>query len=302
MSEESVSASEYDEGWLENAWGEKANQALLSGAPIVARPRVARAVALADFCTQGKLLDIACGRGEFVALAAYAGMEAFGVDYSEDALAFAERVKRAHEARLPAGGRIELKQGDATALPFGDDTFDRVTMLDIIEHLTPAQLAIMLGEVRRVLKPDGVAVIHTLPNRWVYDVTFPLLHRVSRRFPRDPRGPYDRKIHINEQTLPDLASILNDVGLNHELWLEQLMASQARWNAGNDSYGDTRDNVYPMLAGLPGRILEALSATPFKLLLSNDIFGVAWKGKRPRSLRPAPLRLTEQLTIACGLR
>ena len=246
MSEESVSASEYDEGWLENAWGEKANQALLSGAPIVARPRVARAVALADFCTQGKLLDIACGRGEFVALAAYAGMEAFGVDYSEDALAFAERVKRAHETRLPAGGRIELKQGDATALPFGDDTFDRVTMLDIIEHLTPAQLAIMLGEVRRVLKPDGVAVIHTLPNRWVYDVTFPLLHRVSRRFPRD--------------------------------------------------------NVYPMLAGLPGRILEALSATPFKLLLSNDIFGVAWKGTRPRSLRPAPLRLTEQFTIACGLR
>ena len=123
-----------------------------------------------------------------------------------------------------------------------------------------------------------------------------LAHGAARQFV-DKMHPL-RRLHGIEPRF----HVLNDVGLNHELWLEQLMASQARWNAGNDSYGDTRDNVYPMLAGLPGRILEALSATPFKLLLSNDIFGVAWKGTRPRSLRPAPLRLTEQFTIACGLR
>jgi len=40
-------------------------------------------------------------------------------------------------------------------LPFEPGTFDRVLMLDVVEHLYPAELAEALREARRVLKPGG---------------------------------------------------------------------------------------------------------------------------------------------------
>ncbi|MGH8603783.1 MAG: hypothetical protein ACREXR_13720, partial [Gammaproteobacteria bacterium] len=178
--------------------------------------------------------------------------------------------------------------------------FDRVTMLDIIEHLYPPQLENMFSEVRRILSPDGFAVIHTLPNRWVYEVTYPLASRLYRKVPADPRGPFEKQIHVNEQDLPRLHTMLEWAGLRHRLWLEQHMPAQARWNAGGDQYRDNRDTVYPLLGGVVGRALEALSLTPLKLLLCNDIFGVLWKeGKPPPAVGRLPLALTERLAITC---
>ena len=47
----------------------------------------------------------------------------------------------------------------------------------------PTQLEAMFREVHRLLKPDGYAVLHTLPNRWVYNITFPLLSPTTSQFP-----------------------------------------------------------------------------------------------------------------------
>lgn len=298
MRDKPLSAQEYDGAWIASAWGEAANQALLSGAPIEARPRLQRAVDLSQLESGIRLLDIACGRGEFVTLAGYAGVQAHGIDFSRDALEFAAQVQRVHTPKIPPSGGIHLRQADATNLPFEDGSFDRITMLDIIEHLNDQQQQAMFKEVWRLLSPTGVAVIHTLPNRWVYDVTFPLLHRISGKLPKNPRGPFDSKVHINEQSVPQLAKMLDRCGLQHKLWLEQLMPAQARWNAGRDSYGDNRDHVYPLLAGVAGRVLEALSLTPMKLLLSNDIFGLAWKSDHKPDLSRTKLNLTERALMA----
>ncbi|OGI42055.1 MAG: hypothetical protein A2150_00145 [Candidatus Muproteobacteria bacterium RBG_16_64_11] len=189
---------------------------------------------------------------------------------------------------------MELVRADACHLPFQSMTFDRVTMLDIIEHLVPVQLESMIREVHRVLKPGGYAILHTLPNRWVYDITFPLLHCLYPKFKADPRGPIDKEIHVNEQDLPSLHHLLERCGLRHHLWLEQHMAAQARWNMAADKYGDQRDQLYPILAGRMGNLLEWLSATPARLLLANDIFGIAWKSEAPPPVR-FPLALTERL-------
>ena len=49
--------------------------------------------------------------------------------------------------------------GDAHALPFCDNVFDRVFAFNVFEHLRdPATVA---GEIRRVLKPGGAVVLHT---------------------------------------------------------------------------------------------------------------------------------------------
>ncbi len=292
MNKAPVSKDEYDESWIESAWGSKRNDDLLSGGELAVRPRMERALSLSNLEPGLSVLDIACGRGEFPLLACTMGAHAVGVDFSDASIKFARELKGSRSNQDK--GSLEFVQADACDLPFDDGTFDRITMLDIIEHLVPEQLEQMFLEVKRLLKPDGFAVIHTLPNRWVYDYTFPLLHRISKKFPADPRGPIDSVIHVNEQDLPTLKRMFRRCGLNSSIWLEQHMAAQARWNSSNDEYGDNRDTVYPMLAGASGRLLELASLTPAKLLLSNDIFGTVWNGRKPeRATRR--LALTERL-------
>lgn len=285
----------YDDDWIAAAWGEGRNQELLSAAPLHPRPRLARALDLAAPAPGLRLLDIACGRGEAVALAAAAGAEALGIDYSAAALAFAARVRAVRGRDLPPGAGYRLACADATRLPFPDASFHRVTLLDIVEHLIPPQLDAMFREVRRVLHPEGYAVIHTLPNRWVYEGLYPLVRRLRADLPPNPRGVIEQRVHVNEQDLPRLHRTLTRCGLDHRLWLEQHMARQARWNQGRDRYGDNRDTLYPPLAGPAGRLLDLLSHTPAKLLLCNDLFAVAWKGPRPAGLARLPRAWIERL-------
>ena len=215
-----VSPDAYDERWLASAWGAKANDRLLSGEELHPRPRLRRALQLARLTPGQSLLDIACGRGELPAIASERGVCAVGIDFSSTALGFAQRLKVKRQTRVPASGAMELVRADACRLPFASNSFDRITLLDIIEHLVPPQLEMMLREVRRLLKPDGYAVLHTLPNRWVYDITFPVLHRLHPKFNADPRSDFEKEIHVNEQDLLRLHRLLDKCGLVHRLWLE----------------------------------------------------------------------------------
>jgi cyclopropane fatty-acyl-phospholipid synthase-like methyltransferase len=293
-SKDPVTSDAYDERWLASAWGSKANDQLLSTEDLRPRPRLQRALELARLTPGQTLLDIACGRGELPAIASEHGVNSIGIDFSATALGFAQKLKVNRQTRVHASGAMQLVRADACRLPFASNSFDRITLLDIIEHLVPAQLEMMLKEVHRLLKPDGYAVLHTLPNRWVYNITFPVLHRLYPRFSADPRSEFEKEIHVNEQDLPSLHRMLTKCSFAHLLWLEQHMPAQARWNRTNDQYGDQRDRLYPMLAGRTGTLLEWLSSTPLKLLLSNDIFGIAWKESPPRDIK-LPLALTERL-------
>ncbi len=293
MNQKPVKSDVYDKAWLASAWGSKANKELLEQDTLVARPRLVRALELANVSPKLKLLDIACGRGEMPLLAAERGADAIGLDYSFAALDFAKKLTHVRSKKSSVSFNIELIRSDACSLPFADNSFDRITMLDIIEHLLPNQLESMLLEVRRVLKTDGYAIIHTLPNRWVYDITFPMLNLVNKKFPKEPRSESEKKIHINEQDIPMLYQTIENCGLKQRLWLEQFMPAQARWNQGKDKYGDNRDTIYPAFLGLAGKVLEIVSLSPLKLILSNDIFGVLWKGKTKPNIK-LPLAAIER--------
>ncbi len=67
-----------------------------------------------------KVLDVATGTGNVAVRAAQAGGEVVGLDIAPTQLDGARR--RAEEA----GVQVEWVQGDATALPFADESFDRV--------------------------------------------------------------------------------------------------------------------------------------------------------------------------------
>lgn len=88
-----------------------------------------------------RLLDVACGSGLAVELAAARGATCAGIDASHRLVAVAR--DRSPEA--------DLRVGDMHALPWADDSFDVVTSFRGIWGTTPDAVA----EVRRVLRPGG---------------------------------------------------------------------------------------------------------------------------------------------------
>ena len=110
------------------------------------------------------LLDIGCGTGDFLREAVSAGYAVTGVEFSPSSAATA--------AARVAGTVI---QGTLESAAFGGGSFDIVASTDVIEHVRdPLSFA---REVRRILKPGGVAIISTpdldswshrlLGRRWV---------------------------------------------------------------------------------------------------------------------------------------
>jgi ubiquinone/menaquinone biosynthesis C-methylase UbiE len=158
------------------------------------------------------LVDVGCGRGELIAKAAQQGVRAVGVDYAPAAVALA---KLTIEAR-GLDGLAQVHQSDARSLPVGDAEADAVSMLDVVEHLLPAELALALAEAHRILKPGGRLVIHTFPNRLIYELTYRWLRRLvpggERRWPADPRTSWEREMHVNEQTLRGISRAVDAAG------------------------------------------------------------------------------------------
>jgi SAM-dependent methyltransferase len=181
-------------------------------------------------------------------------------------------------AGQPAGAAldVQLALADATGLPFRDGSFERVLMLDVVEHLYPWQLEQTFREVRRVLAPDGYAVIHTLPNRWALELGYPLLRLVRPSLPRDPRTDYEREVHINEQDIVGLKRMLTGAGLQAKVWLENLTIEQARWQPHSDEFPDVRGPAYRFFRSRPARGLARLAlCTPLRLIACNDIYAIA---------------------------
>jgi ubiquinone/menaquinone biosynthesis C-methylase UbiE len=101
------------------------------------------------------ILDVGCGGGGTVKILAQAASrgKVYGVDYSEDVLLTARRVDRA----LIEQGRVELKRGSVSDLPFPDGVFDLVTAFETT--IFWPNLVDDLREVRRVLKAGGTLLI-----------------------------------------------------------------------------------------------------------------------------------------------
>jgi len=102
-----------------------------------------------------RVLEIGFGTGRLVRKLARKAREGFigGIDPSELMLHRAERRTRRFRKR----GRVELKLGEAAALPWPDASFDKVTALHCFQFW--ADPAHDLAEVQRVLKPGGLFVL-----------------------------------------------------------------------------------------------------------------------------------------------
>ena len=99
-----------------------------------------------------RVLEIGCGPGRAVAALArhVPGARTAGVDLSPFMVAAAK-------ARVGAGA--DLRHADATALPWPDRSFDAVVAIHTLGHVPSEVAEAMLGEARRVLRPDGKVLL-----------------------------------------------------------------------------------------------------------------------------------------------
>lgn len=218
-------------------------QAFLSGEENYLSQRLAEALAVAGIAPGMTVLDVGCGRGEILRRTTELGARAYGIDYAAAAVQLSREVSRSLEANGDPPG---VYQASALYLPFEPESFDRVLMLDIVEHLYPDELNHALAEAYRVLKPGGRIVIHTAPNVWYDHYAYPIVRRVRTwlgqgdRYPKDPRAiiPQNLQVHVNEQSILSLWRGLRQRGFRAvHVWLstppqdrdENVLFRLARW-------------------------------------------------------------------------
>jgi SAM-dependent methyltransferase len=97
--------------------------------------------------TGQRVLEVACGSGVFLRLAADCGAQVFGLDASDELLALAR-------TRVP---EAELRAGDMQFLPYDDDSFDLVAGFNAFFFATDMTAA--LREAGRVARPGAPVVI-----------------------------------------------------------------------------------------------------------------------------------------------
>jgi len=100
----------------------------------------------------GPVLDLGCGRGEFLALLREAGIEARGVDLDPDMVAYAR------------GEGLEVTQADAVEYvrDLEGSSLGGIFAAQLVEHL-PAQTLVRLLELAAAkLRPGGLLVAETI--------------------------------------------------------------------------------------------------------------------------------------------
>lgn len=132
----------------------------LKGKRIAARQLVDRAALNPD----ARVLDVGCGRGLVLIEAAKRLKDgrSVGLDIwnAEDLSGNRPEAAEANAKAEGVAGRVELVDGNAMKMPFGDGSFDAVLSSLCLHNLYKREeRALALAEIARVLKPGGRAVI-----------------------------------------------------------------------------------------------------------------------------------------------
>lgn len=112
---------------------------------------------LAHFAIQphDTILDVGCGGGRTISkLAAVATQgKVYGIDYSPESVVVASKTNR----QWIDAGRVEIRKGSVSHLPFSDGMFDVVTAVET--HFWWPDLPADMCEVFRIVKPGGTLIV-----------------------------------------------------------------------------------------------------------------------------------------------
>jgi ubiquinone/menaquinone biosynthesis C-methylase UbiE len=174
----------------------------------------------------GDMLEVAPGPG-FVAIEMAKGgaYRVTGLDVSRT------MVELARGNAAEAGVQVDFRQGNASAMPFADDSFDLLACSAAFKNFSEPHKA--LEEMRRVLRPGGTALVLDLRKdvpmseirkyfgaiglstveRWMTIATFRFM-LLKRAY---TRGQFERML----ADIPFQSKEIRNVDIGIELWLQK---------------------------------------------------------------------------------
>lgn len=112
----------------------------------------------ARFAGHGPVVDLGCGRGEFVQLLTDQGIEASGVEIDRQLVLDAQK------------GGLAVEYGDATRwlAEQADGSLGGISLIQVIEHLTPKDRTEVVRLAHEKLRPGGLLLVETLNPQSLY--------------------------------------------------------------------------------------------------------------------------------------
>ncbi len=134
----------------------------------------------------GRLLDIGCGTGFVIGLAADLFDEIEGVD-----------VTPAMLARVPVAPNIHVQEADASQLPFASGRFDLVTAYSFFHHLR--DMGAVAADAFRVLRAGGGLYVDLEPNRHFWAAVVAVEHEVNALSSALVRDEIESVLHTDDR-------------------------------------------------------------------------------------------------------
>lgn len=124
------------------------------------------------------VLDIGVGRGLWLHKLVAEGYRVIGLDYISD-------IAKKGNADLKLeglGDRARFIHGDVLDIPFADHTFDLVTDIGVLQHLTHGQWNQYMSEIIRVARQDGYVLNVSLSKETLRFLGFSPKHSAEASF------------------------------------------------------------------------------------------------------------------------
>jgi len=174
-----------------------------------------------------RVMDIGCGwGGTSIALAKDYGVNVVGVTLSKVQLEHAK-------ARAEAAGVADQIEWRLTDYRDVRDQFDRIVVIGMLEHVGQPQYDTFFRQIRRCLKPDGVAVVHT----------------IGRSTPPGALSPWSNKYIFPGGYAPAMSEVMEAVQKHHlfaadvEVWRMHYVYTLLDWQ---DRFETNHDQIAAM--------------------------------------------------------
>jgi len=209
------------------------------------------------------LLDIGCGSGGLLIHAALNyGVLATGITNSRSHY---ERTLKAAE-RYGVSQRVRVIKGNFSII---DNEFDRVVSVGMLEHVPPRQYASYFRTIKRVLRPDGWVLVHSIGLNAAANDRDPFIQKYIFPGSDTPRlSAMAHHIESNDLAIIDVENIARHYAPTCRRWLEAFRRNRDRLDPVR--YNDELKRMweYYLACGVAAALAGNLAV--YQVLFTND--------------------------------